>query len=360
MTTWNPSAPPPAGFYPPGQQDPKQGFYGGPGYPQGQPGYPQGTPGYPQGQPGYPQGQPGYPKEQGGYPGYPSGPEPGYPAPSQPGYPGGPPQYSSGFGQPPVVPPPYSHIPSANISQPAMYGGTSYPEDPLNEHVENFDFSDKSIRRAFIRKVYAILMCQLLITLSFVTLFTFHEPTRTYVRRNTAIWWIAFGVMIVTLIAMSCCTSVRRKSPMNFIFLFLFTLAESFLLGAVASSYQGDAVMMAVGLTAAVCLGLTLFAFQTKWDFTAMGGILLVCAIILLIFGIVAIIFPGKTITLVYASLGALLFSVYLVYDTQLMLGGKHKYSISPEEYIFAALNLYLDIVNIFIYILTIIGASRN
>lgn len=43
-----------------------------------------------------------------------------------------------------------------------------------------------------------------------------------------------------------------------------------------------------------------------------------------------------------------------------MMMGGKHKYSISPEEYIFAALNLYLDIINIFIYILSIIGASRD
>lgn len=67
-----------------------------------------------------------------------------------------------------------------------------------------------------------------------------------------------------------------------------------------------------------------------------------------------------KTLTLVYASLGALLFSLYLIYDTQLMLGGKHKYTISPEEYVFAALNLYLDIINIFIYILTIIGAARD
>lgn len=40
--------------------------------------------------------------------------------------------------------------------------------------------------------------------------------------------------------------------------------------------------------------------------------------------------------------------------------GGKHKYSISPEEYIFAALNLYIDIVNIFMYILMLIGASRS
>lgn len=91
-----------------------------------------------------------------------------------------------------------------------------------------------------------------------------------------------------------------------------------------------------------------------------MGGVLFVAVIILMVFGIVAIFVKGKIITLIYASLGALIFSVYLIYDTQLMIGGKHKYSISPEEYIFAALNLYLDIINIFMYILTIIGASRD
>ena len=69
---------------------------------------------------------------------------------------------------------------------------------------------------------------------------------------------------------------------------------------------------------------------------------------------------PSYVMNLLYASLGALVFSLYLVFDTQLMLGGSHKYSISPEEYIFAALNLYLDIVNIFIYILAIVGGSNR
>ena len=50
----------------------------------------------------------------------------------------------------------------------------------------------------------------------------------------------------------------------------------------------------------------------------------------------------------------------YLVFDTQLMLGGKHRYALSPEEYIFASLNLYLDIINMFLFILTIIGSARN
>lgn len=119
-------------------------------------------------------------------------------------------------------------------------------------------------------------------------------------------------------------------------------------------------VMLAVGITAAVCLGLTLFAFQTKIDFTGLHTVLFVAVLVLLIFGIIAMIWPGKIMTLVYASLGALIFSFYLIYDTQMMIGGKHKYSVSPEEYIFAALSLYLDVVNIFIYILTIIGASRD
>lgn len=77
-------------------------------------------------------------------------------------------------------------------------------------------------------------------------------------------------------------------------------------------------------------------------------------------FGIMAICMQDKVVNLVYASLGALVFSIYLVFDTQLMLGGKHRYSISPEEYVFAALNLYLDIVNIFIYILAIVGGSSR
>ncbi|XP_034650607.1 protein lifeguard 1 isoform X2 [Drosophila subobscura] len=225
---------------------------------------------------------------------------------------------------------------------------------------KTFDFDDQSIRKGFIRKVYLILMAQLLITFGFVSVFTFSKATQEWVQKNPYLVWIALAVLIVTMICMACCESVRRKTPINFIFLFLFTIAESFLLGMVAGQYEANEVLMAVGITAAVTLGLTLFALQTKWDFTMCGGVLVCCLVVFIIFGIIAIFIPGQVIQMVYASLGALLFSVYLVYDTQLMLGGNHKYSISPEEYIFAALNLYLDIVNIFMYILTIIGLARK
>jgi FtsH-binding integral membrane protein len=63
---------------------------------------------------------------------------------------------------------------------------------------------------------------------------------------------------------------------------------------------------------------------------------------------------------LVYCGIGVLIFSIYLIYDTQMMMGGNHKYSISPEEYIFAAIAIYLDIINIFLYILRIVGAAKK
>lgn len=78
------------------------------------------------------------------------------------------------------------------------------------------------------------------------------------------------------MITMACCESIRRKSPMNFIFLGIFTLAQSFVLGVVTSAYGTETVLLAVGVTAAVCFALTIFAFQTKIDFTVMGGKMIV------------------------------------------------------------------------------------
>ncbi|XP_046659367.1 protein lifeguard 1-like isoform X2 [Homalodisca vitripennis] len=297
-------APPPAGFFP-----------GGGGYPQG----------------GYPQ-QPGYP------PGFQPPPGSGYPPP----YGGAPP---GGFPAPPAF-----HLPPPSDMNNAENGYGN----------ADFGFSDKSIRMGFIRKVYGILMCQIGVTVAIVALFTFHQGTQIYVRQHPGLWWIALIFMFATMITLACCGDVRRKAPMNFICLGIFTLAESFLLGCATSMYRKEEIFYAAVITFIVAIGLTIFAFQTKVDFTALGGILFVASIILLVFGIVCMFFPGKTMMMVYASLGALLFAVYIVFDTQMMIGGDHQYSISPEEYIFGALNLYIDIVNLFLYILTIFGASRD
>lgn len=236
---------------------------------------------------------------------------------------------------------------------------SSYEDDTL---LDNFEFSEKSVRLGFIRKVYSILMCQLIVTVIFIAMFLYIEPLKEWSMKpeNQWLWIVAFVLTFVIIIVLACCENVRRTFPMNMIFLGIFTLCESLLLGSVASHYDSWEVLAAVGVTAVVAFSLTIFAFQTKWDFTMMSGGLFVCVIVLFCFGILCAIIRSHILSLVYACLGALLFALYLVFDTQMMLGGKHKYSLSPEEYIFAALNLYLDIVNLFLFILSIIGNARN
>lgn len=225
---------------------------------------------------------------------------------------------------------------------------------------ENILFSEKTVRLGFIRKVYGILSVQLAITMGFIALFLYQEDIARFSRENPAMGISAIVITLVAVIVLACCEGVRRKSPWNFIILGVFTVCEGWMLGSVASLYSRSEVLMAVGIVAAITLSLTIFALQTKYDFTAMGGALLVVLVVLILFGLIAAIWRNNVVNLVYASLGALVFGLYLVFDTQLMLGGKHRYSISPEEYIFAALNLYMDIINIFIYVLSIIGNARN
>ena len=79
---------------------------------------------------------------------------------------------------------------------------------------------------------------------------------------------VSYIIFFVTYIAIACCTSVRRKSPGNIIALGIFTLALSIMVSSISVYHNAEWVLMAIGITAALCLGLTLFSFQTKIDFT--------------------------------------------------------------------------------------------
>jgi len=273
-----------------------------------------------------------------------------------------PPPYQSTYvyGQQPPPPP--------SAPPPPQQGGYGYTADESNHPFANdtsgddgiSSFSDKSVRQGFIKKVYAILFVQLLVSIAIVCLFVLYKPVNYYVKRNSAMFISAWVMTIVLMIAISCCESVRRSFPLNFILLGAFTLCEGYLVGVVSAHYQVDEVLLAMGIVAVVTLGITIFAFQTKYDFTMMGGCLFVLVIVLFCFGILTIFFYSKILRLVYACLGALVFGLYLVFDTQIMLGGNRKLAISPEEYIFAALNLYVDIIMLFLYLLQIIGLVKD
>eukprot|EP00127_Corallochytrium_limacisporum_P000221 Clim_evm38s7 gene=Clim_evmTU38s7 len=251
------------------------------------------------------------------------------------------------------------HLPTYEASVGAEHGGYPAGTDMDPDWKGLAEFADRKIRAGFIRKVYAILSLQLLVTFGTVAIFVSIDGVQEFVQDNPALLWVAYGLTFVLLIAMVCVEKLRRQTPWNYIMLGAYTLCMAYLVGTITTFYDVSAVLYAVGVTAIVTIGVTIFAFQTKYDITDKGGYLLVALLVLLGFGIFAIFFRNDVVNVVYAALGALLFTIFLVYDTQLMLGGKHKMAISPEEYILAALNLYVDIINLFLYILALFG-NRN
>jgi protein lifeguard len=64
---------------------------------------------------------------------------------------------------------------------------------------------------------------------------------------------------------------------------------------------------------------------------------------------------------MLYSLAGATLFSFYLAYHTKLIVSGKHsKHQMNEKDYVFGAMTLYNDIINLFIYILRLIGEDRD
>mmetsp|Transcript_14988 Transcript_14988/g.29175 ORF Transcript_14988/g.29175 Transcript_14988/m.29175 type:complete len:280 (-) Transcript_14988:484-1323(-) len=225
-----------------------------------------------------------------------------------------------------------------------------YAEDDYSPMI-NYDIA---VRHGFIRKVFSILMIQLAVTFAIIIAMSTSDTVKAYVQGNTTMYYTSVFVVLALVIVLSCCTSVARKHPFGLIFLFILTLAEGYMLGVVASYSDTYLVYISIGATLIVSIGLMLFAWQTKYDFTGWGPYLLVALLVLLVFGLVLIfIEESRTTYLIFAWLGVTLFSMFLVYDTQLIIGGKNRrYELGIDDYVLGALSLYLDIVNIFIYML--------
>jgi len=177
-------------------------------------------------------------------------------------------------------------------------------------------------------------------------------------------YWVLILGMLATccsVCAISCVPSVGRKFPLNYTLLAVIAVGMGLVLGYSTAATKTSAFATAAGMTAAVTFACSLFAWQTKYDFTGKGPYLIAFLVVLLVFGIVAAIVRNRIVQLVYASLGALLFSMYIVYDTQTIVGGKNrKYQLSIDDYCFGALTLYLDIINLFMMILQLLSLTDS
>jgi len=256
------------------------------------------------------------------------------------------------------APPSYGDHPSSAIDDAGLLAGGS-PRSSEDNIPDDFKFGGSvaeasiEIRMQFVRKVYSILTVQLLATAALSSISFFNESYKLWMQSN--IWMMytslfgAIGFMLLTY--------WKRKSyPTNLFFLAGFTTLEAYAISVIVSTFNSRIVLQAVLITAGIFIALTLFACQTKYDFTSWMPYLFGGLWGLILFGFMAMFFPQTSTTeLIYGGLGALIFSGYILVDTQLVMRHYH-----VEEEIAAAISLYLDIINLFLAILRILNSQQS
>ena len=229
---------------------------------------------------------------------------------------------------------------------------------------EDFDYAllekeDPQTRLGFIRKVYGILTAQLGFTAFFVV-FVMNASNDFKVALFNPSLMIAVIVLYISSICALACCGFDKKVPMNYILLTIFTVCVSYIVSLSTLRYPAEIVIEAAFLTAAMTLAITVYAMTTKTDFTIFGPLMFILGFVFCVAGLLSFAF-GPQMHLAYACIGVILFSFYLLIDTQMIIGGKNrKYKIDADSYILASVALYLDIINIFLYLLSILGGGRD
>lgn len=148
-----------------------------------------------------------------------------------------------------------------------------------------------------------------------------------------------------------------RKKHIGYPFLFIFTAVTGVALYPVIEAYGSligaNLVSGAFVATAAIFGSLAFYAARTNRDFSFMGGFLIAATIGLILMSLMSIFIPfGGAINLVWAVAGILIFSGWVLYDIS-----QYRHGVAPEEVPLASLNLFLNFINLFLYILKFIAS---
>lgn len=108
-------------------------------------------------------------------------------------------------------------------------------------------------------------------------------------------------------------------------------------------------------MTLAVVTACSLYAIYTKEDYTTSSAIVVVLLVVMMCLFVAMIFTDSPFIQLLYCSLGVLLFGIYIVIDTQMIVGG-NSIELEIDDYFLGAILLYVDIISIFLYLLQMLG----
>ncbi|MGE5318964.1 MAG: Bax inhibitor-1/YccA family protein [Hyphomicrobiaceae bacterium] len=154
-------------------------------------------------------------------------------------------------------------------------------------------------------------------------------------------------------------TTKFRDSGLGIAFVFGLTGFMGYTLGPILSAYLAmpngsQVVMMAMGGTAAIFLGLSAYALTSRKDFSFMGGFLMVGILVAFLAGLGAIFFHMPALSLAVSAMFVLLMSGLILYETSNIIHG------GETNYIMATVTLFVAIFNLFTSLLSLLGFANN
>ena len=215
--------------------------------------------------------------------------------------------------------------------------------------------TSEDLRKGFVRKVLLILMSQLAVTTIFVAA-TLVESTglMNFMSKNSIPTWISVVIAIISLCVLACWRDIFRKVPYNYLLLFTFTISSSYFFAGVAALTGSKIVLYSAGCTAGVTIGVSLYVCITKRDFTKQWYFIAGAIPIFFLLLVFAVVFRGNGLDYIFSGLFSLMYLCFFTFDIQ-RLAGRYESKFTLDEYIVAALDLYIDIVMMFLYMLDIL-----
>jgi FtsH-binding integral membrane protein len=207
-------------------------------------------------------------------------------------------------------------------------------------------------RATLVRRTYLLVFGSVLVTMLGVA-FSLSQPS--IFGAAAAHPFITFLCTIAPLFA---AMRFRTAFPANIGLVFLFTFLEGILISPIIFVYgqtQPGIVGQAALLTGSTFGVLTLYATLSRRDFSAWGSFLMVGVWVLLATMLLNMFFHSALASLWMAGAGVLLFSGLLVFDTWRL-----RNVFGPDDYVQAAVSIYLDLLNMFLFILSLLGGGRR
>lgn len=231
--------------------------------------------------------------------------------------------------------------------------------EPIYRENKPLSSEPLEVRSGFITKVYGIMTIQLVLTAALACPFVMVVELREWVKiTGQPLILCACTLNILFALVLACpwgCHKSMRTFPINYVLLAGFTLTEGLLVGVICAGYTLTSVLFAVFATGIQVFSLTMFAMTTKSDFTGNSVYIFAALMCMMIFSIFCFLLPFPVVHKIACCMSILVFSFHLILDTQqLMREGKLAFSI--DDYVSAAIHLYIFNIQLFLYILQLFG----